>query len=395
MKTKHGPANHYSDRKTAVLNNKFKELFGDESEGEEEKEDLDVLQLTEESELCTSPNAKVIYTIPKAAIEVDDLDVLQITIENDIFKSPRATEPIDNTQQIPATIESVIELQTIEPLPITPGKYIVLPPTHQSPLTPKINTIRKELIWQRVISPLSKTPTNALEITAFAAFKQPAAIERQVIEPRQYELASVDVRANEQTSIHTHAQNSFSRSRTTNTKIKSIGLVTDSRTLAAKIVKPKNHQSQANASSGKCKETNALTASRTTALVKSVSSHTNAQSIVERHNFSHDIKITLKNNNKTPSTASSVERRVVDTLYATADRNKVTTLNNNNTPSIASNAKGQVVDTLNESADRTRIITLNNKYTPNDVYLAVAVKKDKFLSKNALKKITRNLASQM
>lgn len=49
----------------------------------------------------------------------------------------------------------------------------------------------------------------------------------------------------------------------------------------------------------------------------------------------------------------------------------------------------------NESAPKTKIITLNNKYVPKGIKLAIAVEGNKVLSKNALKKITRNLASQM
>lgn len=47
------------------------------------------------------------------------------------------------------------------------------------------------------------------------------------------------------------------------------------------------------------------------------------------------------------------------------------------------------------SAPNTKIITLNNKYVPKGVCFAIAVESNKKLSKNALKKITRNLASQM
>lgn len=44
---------------------------------------------------------------------------------------------------------------------------------------------------------------------------------------------------------------------------------------------------------------------------------------------------------------------------------------------------------------KTKIITLNNKYAPKGVHLAIAVEKNQKLSKNALKKITRNLAAQL
>lgn len=47
------------------------------------------------------------------------------------------------------------------------------------------------------------------------------------------------------------------------------------------------------------------------------------------------------------------------------------------------------------SPPKTKVITLNNKYVPKGVHLAIAVEHNKKLSKNALKKITRNLASQL
>lgn len=43
----------------------------------------------------------------------------------------------------------------------------------------------------------------------------------------------------------------------------------------------------------------------------------------------------------------------------------------------------------------SRIITINNKHVPEGVHMAIAVKKDKYLSKNALKKIARKLAAQI
>lgn len=84
--------------------------------------------------------------------------------------------------------------------------------------------------------------------------------------------------------------------------------------------------------------------------------------IVERHNFARELQIEVKNDNR-PIT--QVERHIVDNFEQS------------------------------NKAPQTRIITLNNKNVPPGVHLAIAVDKSKYLSKNALKKITRNLASQM
>lgn len=49
----------------------------------------------------------------------------------------------------------------------------------------------------------------------------------------------------------------------------------------------------------------------------------------------------------------------------------------------------------NKQAPKPNIVTLNNKYVPDGVQLAIAVKNKKKLSKNALKRITRNLVAQL
>lgn len=89
-------------------------------------------------------------------------------------------------------------------------------------------------------------------------------------------------------------------------------------------------------------------------------------SIVDRHNFERKIRIQVKGNQHRP--INEVEKKVVEFCCE------------KETPS---------------SASSIRIITLNNKNVPQGVHLAIAVEKTKFMSKNALKKITHNLANQM
>lgn len=56
----------------------------------------------------------------------------------------------------------------------------------------------------------------------------------------------------------------------------------------------------------------------------------------------------------------------------------------------------KIVDSLSQKeVDCTRIINLRNKNVPQGVHLAIAVDSSKFYSKNALKKITRNLSKQL
>lgn len=60
----------------------------------------------------------------------------------------------------------------------------------------------------------------------------------------------------------------------------------------------------------------------------------------------------------------------------------------------AETSKPETIETERTETIGTRIISLNNKYVPEGVRLAIAVDKNKQLSKNALKKLTRNLLSE-
>lgn len=89
--------------------------------------------------------------------------------------------------------------------------------------------------------------------------------------------------------------------------------------------------------------------------------------IVDRHNFEREIRINVKNDFKRPIT--EVEKRIVETLQQHEQK-----------PSPSSS---------------TRVIELKNKNAPQGVHSAIAVDKNKYYSRNALKKLTRNLANQM
>lgn len=86
--------------------------------------------------------------------------------------------------------------------------------------------------------------------------------------------------------------------------------------------------------------------------------------IVERHNFERDMRIEITNTQHRPIT--QVERQIVESL-----------------------------DKVVNQTDGTRIIDLRNKHVPKGIQFAIAVDSKKFYSKNALKKITRNLAKQI
>ena len=99
---------------------------------------------------------------------------------------------------------------------------------------------------------------------------------------------------------------------------------------------------------------------------RSIRNLANANDIVERHNFERDLRIEVKGNIRP---TNSIENKIIESLSQTT------------TTTTASNG--------------TRIINLNNKNVPKGIHLAIAVDKNRYLTKNALKKITRNLANQM
>lgn len=87
--------------------------------------------------------------------------------------------------------------------------------------------------------------------------------------------------------------------------------------------------------------------------------------ILERHNFERDIRIKVTNNSR-PITV--VERQIVESFGKKEEE---------------------------QASNNTRIISLHNKNVPEGVQLAIAVDSKKYYSKNALKKITRNLTKNL
>lgn len=96
--------------------------------------------------------------------------------------------------------------------------------------------------------------------------------------------------------------------------------------------------------------------------------------IVERHNFEREIRVKVKNDlqrsNGEPSKQQQLQKQA--------------------------SQQQQIQERASQPAPKgTRVITLNYKHAPEGVQLAIAVDKNKRYSRNALKRITRNLANQM
>lgn len=123
------------------------------------------------------------------------------------------------------------------------------------------------------------------------------------------------------------------------------------------------------------------------------------EKLVTRHNFASEIRITFKNQPFSNSLANSVNDSI-DSASEKSEREIIKPENQNFNSPV--NSEIDTTDVALEKSEReiiepiqTRIIKLNNKYVQKGVHLAIAVDKSKFLSKNALKKITRNLNQMM
>lgn len=201
----------------------------------------------------------------------------------------------------------------------------------------------------KIISPLQKTPTQPKETQQLkGSIKNRLGI---TLSPnKQTSAESYEIKT---TPINTNKSNNTNTKQ--NTKTNTFKVAPSSITIKKDF---KGTRSV-------CAKTNALTNTRTTTVVNA----SDTEAIVQRHNFAQDLKITVNNNNNNSinnnSTANIIEKNVVDNFSRTP------------------------------AEQHTKVITLNNKHVPKNVYLAIAVEKNKHLSKNALKKITRNLASQM
>lgn len=141
------------------------------------------------------------------------------------------------------------------------------------------------------------------------------------------------------------------------------------RTVKSKIIKAKNRQIQ----SKSCRAQNPLKSIVT--VPSSRISVVESEGKVTRHNFASEISVTFKNQPFSNAVASAIN----DKIQCEKSMSRAN-------DSVFEKSKREIIEPV-----KTRIINLNNKYVKKGVCLATAVENTKFLSKNALKKITRNL----
>lgn len=123
---------------------------------------------------------------------------------------------------------------------------------------------------------------------------------------------------------------------------------------------------------------------------------------VTRHNFVSEISVTIEN---ISNINNRFENFVCDIIDEAFEKSKRENIKPENTKIVRFNFENLVCNGIDSGFEKSawetiepsnaRIIQLNNKYVPKGVHFAIAVDKTKFLSKNSLKKITRNLTKMM
>lgn len=414
-----------SPNKNTSINNSNK-TFKAQSQNElTDSEDDDILQVKIDNEYFGTPNKKHQHTQntlfgskPNASNRTHTFktptkqtntiaesltstveQIFKITIQNDKLLSPLKKTPIHNVRSH----------QFVTPVTTTP--------THKQS-TAKQNLIAK-LISRPNLVPLTHTPSSAKQrvipkhnsqsITHTKPYNQQphtqsASIQKKNVERKGISLAQyrmraqqnqkqavslaqhqVDTKQNHAYTINNiqspnHSAHKYKSKQTahTNTRFQPYSVATHTST--HKQNPAFNYHShtytQNKAADSQC------TFVRTQSLHKNSHNHTNQY-------VSNTVK--QKETTSFVHTPTQTHTRTSESLLITISNTEQL---NKNTENRSVVEEPQTINSRPEPPN-TKIITLNNKYAPAGVRLAIAVEKNKKLSKNALKRITRNLASQL
>lgn len=295
----HGPSNS-SFLKRLKQRKRNRELFGSDSEEEDIVQNKLHKKLREELLDLTESESEE--------------EILQIHVENDLFEG------------------SLTENHTEE-------KSIESPATTQAS-EDELLSIKNQLIVPLLLSPLTKTPKR--RVNPFRKPEQTNRVENTVRNEKSIREEPQQTSSGIQRNRH---QNQYARSCAKNQASSEVAIrgqqskKTNYLASAIVCVTPKE----------KCE-------TKTTSNARIATTKSNTQAIIERHNFSEEIRIQTNNE-------SVVSPQLIEKQQNPSD-NKI---------------------------EESRILFLNNKIVPKGVQFAIAVDKNKHYSKNALKKITRNL----
>lgn len=394
---------------------RIRELFGTDSECEE----------TETNSRKVDPNAirKLEEQLQQELCDLTDSegdDVLEITIDNDYFNTPNKLSHL--TQESSSVLpldKSSRQTHTFE----TPSKQTT---SIAESLTPTVKHIFKQTIHPvEVLSPLHNTPIRNVHlhqeipvVSITQAHAHTPQTHTQAITSLQRTLAShagafkEQVRTNTLVSL-THGQkvneqqtHSSSKSQLqkrfahaykskqtshTSTRFQPYSRIQHSRTFKNQLAHTLTSNTQTFARTQTTNSRSHNLASITRTLTQIQPSHSRSHTITSA-TVTHTIAQFKHPHNHNTSNALVSN---IGQSFQGQSTSIHTGQPNTHTERQTAVTEPKLSNRTSKSAPNTKTIKLNNKYVPNGVQLAISVDRNKKLSKNALKKITRNLLSQM
>lgn len=400
-KPEYGPSNHSQPTKKQKL---LKKLFG-----------------LDENETNNRNQCKTITTQSKLANELIDSsdneagDVLELTIENEYFVTPKKVNPNTTTTDT-NTLAANEKTHTLT-----------------KSLTPKVNRILSQNRHVVLLSPIQKTPTRiAHTVVVNVSPTSNRTLSRSLVRTHAPQTQSVSLDKTNVTNTHKpnntftakrfasafstrkripHQSHTYTHAPTNNqlpkrfTSASSQSVRTAQNTHANKRYQPYTLDQRS------CSLTHARTSiSRQYTLASNrhtvtqiqadvLSTHTNtlAQNhIIASTTVAHTHTQFKRPHNPYISTLIPI---IPTPPHKTQSNIKVTIPNTEKQPTTHTERQTGLGHNLAQNsklaAPKTKIRQLNNKYAPQGVHLAIAIDKNKNLSKNALKRITRNLVSQL
>lgn len=354
MEKQYGPST--LRKKSMLKHNRMKQLFGSDSENEEidRQKETNIQKLHEQ-----------LYKELDNLTESDCDDVLEITIDNDNFGTPNK---VTHVTEKPLSIADESSLPTHTQK--TPSKQTA----SAESLTPKVKRILKQTIQPvQLLSPIQKTPTRNVHLHDGTLA---VTITQTYAQAKNKHLA------------HSHKQTAHK-----NKRIQPYSLTQNThKSKQTQSVASHSHTLARNAFNQTAFTPHSLAFNTFTHTHASFNSHTLAPSTQA---FTH-----IQASNSSSHALASITRTLTQIQSSHSHTNN-TNARNSNTTQVRPNTHTErqtTVDelqSLNEKIKTQRIIKTNNKYVPKGEQLSILIDKKKYLSKNQLKKITRNLLSQL
>lgn len=414
-KPENGPSNSVKNQesKSSKKQNLLRKLFGTDSETE----------ANESNENKTIKKNNVFDSYHD--------DVLEITVDNEYFVTPKKVKT--NTPKAQLIANTVTRTHTHK----TPDKQSHIA---SESLTPTVKRILSETIQcVALLSPIKHTPTKHVRfvipklnaattstqllshsfVHAYTSQNHTSSSNHTQVEKSTHSAANTHNKNNSLNSFtsaltsselkttttsnfknithantHTHKQTNTSLNRFTSASSASGRAAKKSHTNTRYNPYVRTHTQTQHSRSNKELIPNTHTITQNRANIQSYNTYTFAQnqtiasaSLAHAHTQSEHSK-----HSRTQAQAQAQSKQPIkqtNALIPIIPKHTQSQLNHSNQTSKQTDL-GQ-----ESSAPNTKIITLNNKYVPKGVCLAIAIKNNKNLSKNALKKITRNLVSQL